>query len=453
MRFPLAVDALETDARRDRPVAGVDGVVDVERMRLVGTGVVARKHIRAIVRIAVERRVPQRRVVLVVAIGLLVHRFAGVAIAHADLVRHLAPVEQLRIARLDGEGVVVARIRVQLVRVGAVRILVDRLDVAAAEAVGVISLHLEAATIVYMAVLHHVVGATTVEIVVRTARLERVGVVIGLGEAAGHAGLAVVVMNAGTQRVFGRDGVFRLQHHVVDAFVVFALAETRAMHTVVEQGHAKAVLRGAAQEQVAVGADAALVAALELHARAAAEGLGNVTGDEVDDAAHVLRSVAHGTAAAHDVHGLEVAQAHGRHGHLRLAVGRYGDGHAVEQDGGAGRQARGEAAHTHVQRYIAAARAVAFLYLHAGDATQRIAQVDCAGLTQLFAAHDGARTRMVLHRVVGGFTQPVAHHLDTLQLGRRRIRDVLGEDGRHGKNAGNSDGEQGGAKRHSGGLA
>ncbi|MCY1348751.1 hypothetical protein D9M69_349060 [compost metagenome] len=186
----------------------------------------------------------------------------------------------------------------------------------------------------------------------------------------------------------------------------------------VQQRAAQTVIVGAADERGRIGLDVAAVAVDVGRDRGVGrEGLRDRPRREVDDAAHVLRAVAHRTRAAHHVDALQVAQRQRCHRQLRLAIGRHRQRHAVHQDGRARRQARSQAAHAHVERHIAAAGAVVLLHLHARDAAQHLAHVVGAGFPEGLAVDDGAGAGVLQHLGFIGVVEPVADHGDGVEGG------------------------------------
>ncbi|MCY1421962.1 hypothetical protein D9M71_376290 [compost metagenome] len=200
----------------------------------------------------------------------------------------------------------------------------------------------------------------------------------------------------------------------------------------IEQGAAQAIGAGAA-DQRAVGGLQAVVggvrALLGVHVEAGGEVLGDRPGHEVDDAADVLRPVAHRAAAAHHVHRVHVAHGHRRQRQLRLAVGREGHRDAVHQHGGARGQARVEATDAEVQRQVVAAGAVVQRRADAGDAVQHFAGGGRALRLELLAAHHVARAGVFEDVDGAGIGQPVADHGDRLQVGRLLARRGLQGEG------------------------
>ncbi|CUI65972.1 Uncharacterised protein [Achromobacter xylosoxidans] len=217
------VDEFIAQTRRDGPVADIDGVVDVDRMRRGAAGAVLVLRIRGIERIEAAVRHVERG-----ARGALVAGFLQVAVAHADLLRHVGAAKQARIARLDREGVIVARVEGQaaLAGVGAGAL---RFDAAAAEAVGVVRQQLELIDAVVVVVAERGVGAAAGETVVRPGGLERVLGILPGGQPAGHAGAAFVVMQRGRHAVVGADAIGALEHHVIDVHAVVAFTKAVAV--------------------------------------------------------------------------------------------------------------------------------------------------------------------------------------------------------------------------------
>ncbi|MNO72524.1 hypothetical protein D3C76_634750 [compost metagenome] len=403
---------LEADTWGDGPVTHVDLVVDV-----VGTGLGTTAAV--LEHMAVGARGGRRHVVDQRQAGrLLTHRFLQVAVAHADFLGGRAGEEDPRQPWLDGEGVVVARVRRQGLHV-------TRGDGAAAEAVGVVGQHFELGGVVELALpLERHVLAPAGEVVVVAQRLVRVAVVLGLGQATGHVGTAIVVMEVEPELVnVGRRPV-GLEDDVVDVVAVVAFTVTVAIHPGVQQRHAHAVIRRAADEGRLGVFPATMLGGFQGGGQLGRGLLRDRPGNEVDHPADVLRAIAHGTGATHHVDAVEVARGNRRHRQLRLAIGREGGRDAVDQHRGAWRQARSQPANTHVQRQVAAAGAVGVLHLHTRDAAQDVAHVHRALLHHRLAAHHGARAGVVLHHALLGIAQPVTHHLD---VGGRQLQAAGGE--------------------------
>ncbi|MCY1176934.1 hypothetical protein D9M73_172220 [compost metagenome] len=78
--------------------------------------------------------------------------------------------------------------------------------------------------------------------------LERIGVVLRLGQAAGHVGLGIVVVKVEAEIVDIGRRPMGLEDHVVDVVTVVAFTVTVAVHAGIQQRHAHAVVGGAAHE-------------------------------------------------------------------------------------------------------------------------------------------------------------------------------------------------------------
>ncbi|MNT43680.1 hypothetical protein D3C72_1801650 [compost metagenome] len=137
---------------------------------------------------------------------------------------------------------VVARVRRQ-------GLLVAGGNGAAAEAVGVIGQDFELGDIVDLPlVLERDVLAPATEVVVIAVGLERVVIVLRLGQAAGHVGLGVVVVKVQRQVVALGQCPVGLEQDVVDIVVVVAFAIAIAIHAGIQQRNAQAIVGGAADE-------------------------------------------------------------------------------------------------------------------------------------------------------------------------------------------------------------
>ncbi|EEF23614.1 conserved hypothetical protein [Ricinus communis] len=161
-------DLLVAHARRDAPLADGDAVVDVGGVRV---GAVDEGGDRAI---GAGRHCLD--VVVVVA------ALAQVAVADRDVVRHAAGVEALRVARFDAQHFVVARLPGDL-RPGGI----DQRALAEAFVVVGLDFHFLRRRQGVPVADVHAVAVTTPE-VGRPGVLERVGVVLRHGQAAGRAG-------------------------------------------------------------------------------------------------------------------------------------------------------------------------------------------------------------------------------------------------------------------------
>ncbi|CAN2982806.1 hypothetical protein METHPM2_870009 [Pseudomonas sp. PM2] len=214
--------------------------------------------------------------------------------------------------------------------------------------------------------------------------------------------------------------VFALEDQVVDARVA-VFTPVAAAGAGVQQRAAQAVVGGAAGQQVAGGLEAVVAgggAGLGLQATFDRRRIWDSPGDEVDDATHVLRAVAHRTAAAHHIHRVHVAHADRREGELRLAVRREGHWDAIHQHCGARRQAWVEPANAEVQRHVVATGAVVVRGVDAGDAVEHIAGLGGALAFECFAADHISGAGVLEHVGLRRITEPVADHVGGLQLQR-----------------------------------
>ncbi|MNL20777.1 hypothetical protein D3C87_1420390 [compost metagenome] len=214
----------------------------------------------------------------------------------------------------------------------------------------------------------------------------------------------------------------------------------------IQQRAAQALVGRAAHEQAGRGLDVAAVAVhFGAHVQAGREVLGNGPGHEIDDAAHVLRAIAHRARTSHHVNGFQVAQRHGGQRQLRLAVRRVRHRHAVHQDGGPRREARRQAADANVERHVAAAGAVAVLHLDAGNLPQHVTYAAGSALHNALPLHDRASAGMGKHLFLGRSAKPVARHGNRGQLpclgGRRRRRLGMGRSGQTGERRGDCHGK------------
>jgi len=179
---PFGADVFEADTGGNGPLAYVDLVIDVEGVGLGAASAV-------LVDVTVAAPAGGGHVVdQIEAGGLLVHAFLEVAIADADFLGARAHVKHMAHTGLDAKGVIGARVRAEgeQVAVG---------DVAATEAVGVVGQHFSLGAVVDLSdVLEGHILATPGEIVPVAYRLIRVGVELLLGQAAGHVGRGVVVV-------------------------------------------------------------------------------------------------------------------------------------------------------------------------------------------------------------------------------------------------------------------
>ncbi len=352
-------------------------------------------------------------------VAAVVATFAQEAVAGGDVVHAGAPVQALGVARLDAEHAVVTRLHGQL-GVGGVD------QRAGAAAFVVIGQHLELAVgRQRIGVAQVDAGAVALPEIGGAGVLERIGLVLGAGQAARGQRTHIVVGQFGAQFLLFVDGIGELQREVVEA-VIAALAPAAPVLARVEQRRAQTVAAGAAEEGVVLGAvTAAMVVGAVAHTRFAVQARAgrNGAGAEVDDAAHVLWAVAHRAAAAHHVDRFDVGQAGRCERQLWLAIRRHRQRHAVQQYGRARRVAPGQAAHADVQRDRAAGRAGVVGDLHAGDAAHGIADAGCATGLDALAVDHRARAGEALDAVMQAGAQPAAGNLDAVQRGGA----VLGE--------------------------
>ena len=238
------------------------------------------------------------------------------------------------------------------------------------------------------------------------------GVVLLLGQAAGHVGGGIVVMQVQREIVLVGGRPVGLEDHVVDVVAVVALAITVAIDPGIQQRHPQAVVGSAAEERRVDMLPTTAPRGFQGGADFPGGFLRNGPGHEVDHPADVLRPVAHRTGAAHHIDAVQVARGNRRHGQLRLAVGGEGRRHTVDQHRGARRQARGQATHADVEGDIAATSTVGVLHLHPRHPAQHIADVHRALLDHGLAADHRACPRMVPDFLGIGIGQPIAHHAD-----------------------------------------
>ena len=410
----LLVDAFIAHARGDGPQPPVDAVVQVDGM---GLGLAAG------VTVIAAGDGGQQAAGGAFPIAQLVTGLVDVAIADADLVVGGAQIHALRGAGLDAAHPVVARRQrheVALVQEAAAqRFGEEGVDAGLAAAVGVV-----------VAGTHQ--RATAPETVHRTGGLVGVGLEGVHRQATRHVGFAVIVLGDGVNAVHGIQRVLALQDHVIDASVA-VLAIVGTAYTRIQDGAAQAVVHRAAHTEAGVLLGLVLRrgrAVAQLHAGVDVEVLGDRPGDEVDDAAHVLGAIAHGTTTAHHVHRIHVAHRDRAQRQLRLAIGRIGNGNAVHQQRGAGGQTRVQTANAEVQRHVMAAGTVVLGGVDARNAVEHLAHVGQALGLDLFTADHVTGTRMLLHVLLVGITQPVPHHRDGAQrlgLGCRSLVLFLGQ--------------------------
>ena len=206
--------------------------------------------------------------------------------------------------------------------------------------------------------------------------------------------------------------IFTFQHHVVNAGSAM-LAPVAAAGAGIEQRGAKAVIRRAANHQVVRLFGIVLRggwAQLALNTARNAKILRNGAGDEVNDAAHVLRSVAHGARAANHVYGIHIAQRYRRQRQLGLAVGGEGHRDAVHQHRRAAGQARVEAADAKVHRQVVTPGPGILRGVDSRNAVQHLAHSGGAGFGKLRAANNVAGAGVLKHVVFPGVAEPVADY-------------------------------------------
>ena len=292
--MPVSADVFEANTRRDRPVADVDFVVDVDRVGLGAAGAILED-------VAIRRRrydrliVDQRQTT-----RLLVHRLFQIAITDADFLAGRADIEDPRYPWFDAQRVVGTRVRAE-------GFLIAGGDGAAAKTVGVIGQHFGLGALVDLAnpLERHVFAATT-ELVVIAHRVVRFVVVLFLRQTAGHVGAGVVVVKVEAEVVLiGRRPV-SLEQHVVDVVAVIALAVTVAIHAGIQQRHAHAVVGRAAKERGVDVFPAAVLGGFQGGADFTGGFFRDRAGNEVDHAADVLRPITHGTGTTNHVDAVEV---------------------------------------------------------------------------------------------------------------------------------------------------
>ncbi|MNJ42178.1 hypothetical protein D3C77_371330 [compost metagenome] len=344
--MPIGIDVLEANARGDGPVADIDLVVNV-----VGAGFGATGTILEHMPVRAWRR--GRDVVDQGQAGrLFVHRFLEVAITDADFLGGRTGEEDPRHTRFDRKGVVTARVRRQ-------GLLVAGGDAAATEAVGVVGLHFELGKVVDLAqVLERDVFTAAAEVVVVAIGLVRIVVELCLGQAAGHIGLGIVIVKVQPQLVAVSHRPMGLQQHVVDVVAVVAAAIAIAVDPGIQQRRAQAVVSGTAEERRLDMFPAAMAGGFHGGGQLAGGLFRNCPGHEVDDPTDVLRTITYRAGTTDHIDAVEVARGDRCHRQLRLTIRGEGRRDAIDQHGGARRQARGQAAHADVEGYIAAAGTV-----------------------------------------------------------------------------------------------
>ncbi len=245
--------------------------------------------------------------------------------------------------------------------------------------------------------------------VIRTRGLPAVGVVVGAGEAAGHIGFAVIVLQ---QAVKGMDfvgRVFAFQHHIINPRgAVFA--PVAAPGAGVKQGGSETVVRRAADREVMRLFRVVLRrggAELPFNAALNAKILGDGAGDEVHHAADALRSVAYRAAAAHDIDGVHIAERDRRQRKLRLAVGGKGNRDTVHQHRGTAGKPRVEATNTEVHRQVVTAGAGIFRRVDAGDPVQHFAHRGGAGFGEILPTDHVAGAGVLKDIIFARVAKPV----------------------------------------------
>ena len=124
------------------------------------------------------------------------------------------------------------------------------LQVAAAQGLGVEPLNVEFMLAVRLELVAQARQlATAPEAVIRAGGLPAIGVVIRAGQAAGHVGFTIVILQQAVEGVHLIRRIFAFQHQVVDAGGA-VLAPVTAARAGVEQRGAKTVVRCAAHHQV-----------------------------------------------------------------------------------------------------------------------------------------------------------------------------------------------------------
>ena len=230
--------------------------------------------------------------------------------------------------------------------------------------------------------------------------------------------MAFVVLRHGVEAIGVVQLVFALEDQVVDARVA-VFAPVAAAGAGVQDRAAQAIVASAAGQQVAGGLETVVAgrrAGLGLQAALDRGRIRDGAGDEVDDAADVLRAVTHRAAAAYHVHRVHIAHADRRKRQLRLAVGREGHRNAIHQHRGARRQAWVEPANAEVQRHVVAAGAVVFRGVDAGDAVEHVAGLGGALALELLTADDVTGAGVFEHIGLRRVTEPVADHVGGLQF-------------------------------------
>ena len=320
--MPFGADVFEANTGGDGPFADIDFVIDIE-----GVGFGTPRAVLVYVAVALPAR--RRHIVdQVQAAGLLVHAFFEVAITHADFLGTGPQVEHMGHTRLDANGVVGAR-------VGAEGLEVAVGNGAATEAVGIVSQHFGLGTVVDLAdVLEGHVLAAPAEVVPVTHRLVRVGVELLLGQAAGHIGAGIVIMEVQREIVLiGRRPV-GLEDHVIDVVAVVAVAVTVAIDPGVQQRGTDTVVGRAADKGVFHMLPAPVGRRLQGGADFPGEVLRDRAGHEVDHAANVLWPITHRTRATDNVDTFQVTGRNRRHRQLWLAVGSKRRRYAINQHSG-----------------------------------------------------------------------------------------------------------------------
>ena len=135
----------------------------------------------------------------------------------------------------------------------------------------------------------------------------RIGVELLLGQAAGHVGAGVVVVEIeGEIILIGRRPV-GLEDHIVDIVAAVAVAVPVAIDPGIQQRHANAIVRGATDKGIVDMFPTPVGRGLQGGADFTGKSLGNRPGHEVDHPTDVLRSITHGAGATYHVDTLQVA--------------------------------------------------------------------------------------------------------------------------------------------------
>ncbi|MNF99028.1 hypothetical protein D3C84_819130 [compost metagenome] len=131
---------------------------------------------------------------------------------------------------------------------------------------------------------------------------------MGLGQAAGHVGLGVVVVEIQREVIDIGRRPMGLENHVVDVVALVAPAIPVAVDARIQQRHAQAVIGGAAKESRVDVLPTAALGGFQGGADFTGGFFRDRAGHEVDHPADVLRPVAHGTGTAYHVDAVEVTR-------------------------------------------------------------------------------------------------------------------------------------------------